>query len=189
MSYTGRCSRADTLCQTSLGKWQGWSELPLLLPPAPSRAFLASCLHPGGLGPWPGWKHRSADCSQHGLGGRSLSSGLHSWPSARRGADTGLPGLCAPGHHASSGQAPGKFLPLLVLALPPFPRETREEAWGTRACCLHWAELREILLAPLCLNPGPAPWAGTSALRGHTCCEHSLEGALAFLGHECTHCA
>lgn len=65
--YTGRCSGADTLCQTSLGKWQGWTGLPLLLPPAPSRALLASCLHPGGLGPRPGWRHRSADCSQHGL--------------------------------------------------------------------------------------------------------------------------
>lgn len=189
MSYTGRCSRADTLCQTSLGKWQGWTGLPLLLPPAPSRAFLASCLHPGGLGPWPGWKHRSTDCSQHGLGCRSLSSGLHSWRSARRGADTGLLGPCAPGLHASSGQAPSKFLPLLVLALPPLPRESREEAWGTGSCHLHWAELREILLAPLCLNPGACAMGRDQCSERPYLLPAQLRRSLACLGYESTHCA
>lgn len=31
------------------------------------QSLLASCLHPGGLRPRPGWKHRGADCSQHSL--------------------------------------------------------------------------------------------------------------------------
>lgn len=152
----------------------GRSGLPLLLPPAPPRAFLASCLHPGGLGLWPGWRHRSAGCSQHGLGCRSLSSGLHSWRSARHGADTGLLGL---GTVPGQGRLQASFCLSWCWHCRLSPRETREEAWGTRACRLHWAELREILLAPLYLNPGACAVGRAQCSRGHTCCEHSLEGA------------
>lgn len=97
-----QCSRSNTLCPASLGKWQGWTRLPLLLLPAPSRTLLASS-------PWLGWEHRSAGCPQHGLAVEACP--LAFTLASQLGVVLTLASCdwCAPGHCASSRLAPGRF--------------------------------------------------------------------------------